>query len=155
DYRFEARVGRLKPYRAALPVEPFDRRFTAVDQRYHGLPVVRGLSRFDDDQIRIADVIPDHRIAANAQREGSAAADHIAGHVDRFGIEHRLDRVTGRDHSQQRQLVLAAIDVLAYHLYAAAHIRDAADQPFRLERRDNLMNARGRFQAEPVPYLGQ
>src|SRR5579862_4864617 len=80
--RLHRRVGRLQADAAVLAIELLERHVGAADERNHHLAVVGGLAVFDDDEVAVADLLVDHRVALDAQDVGVFAADEVVGHRD-------------------------------------------------------------------------
>jgi hypothetical protein len=98
------RVGRLQPHLPVLAVELLQRDVGAAEQRDHHLAVVGRLPILDDDEVAVADLLVDHRVALDPQDVRVALADQRFGHGDRLVARDGLDGTAGRDVPEQRQL---------------------------------------------------
>ena len=99
-----ARVRRHQPHLAAVLVEALQRALFAADQRDHRLAGARRLARLEHDDVAVDDVVVDHRVAGDAQREALAARDQIRRDRDRVGSRDGLDRPARGDAAEQRDL---------------------------------------------------
>src|SRR3954468_2749209 len=107
--RLHRGVGRLQAdLVAGVAVELLERDVRAADQRDHHLAVVGALAILDHDEVAVADLLVDHRIAADAEDVGVALADEVFGHREGFVRGDRFDRQAGGDIAEQRQLDRAA-----------------------------------------------
>src|SRR5262249_50729321 len=98
ENRLHRGVRRLKPdFAAWLAIEFFQGDLGPAEQRNHHLAVVGALAILDYDEIPIADLLVDHRIAADAEDVRVALAGQILRHGDRFIAGDRFDWEAGRD----------------------------------------------------------
>src|SRR5258706_8326461 len=99
--RLHRRVGRLEAHAAVLAVELFQRDIEPAKQRDHHLAIVGGLAILDDDEVAVADLLVDHRVALDAKHVGVALAGQRLRHGDRLVARDRLDRCA-RGHKSKK-----------------------------------------------------
>src|SRR5262249_13157798 len=81
--RLHGGVGRLQADLAAgVAIELLQRHVGPAHQRDHHLPVVGRLAVLHDDEVAVADLLVDHRVAADAQHVGVTLADQVFGDGD-------------------------------------------------------------------------
>src|SRR5207249_1741744 len=110
-------------------------------------------ARLDDHEVAVEDALADHRVAADAQREGLAATEQLLGQRDRLGDLHRLDRRPRRDPTEERDLYGTRDPGLRYELERPTVIRDAPDASLSLEVVQVLVHGGERGEAEVAPDL--
>src|SRR5207249_5409930 len=107
-----------------------DRNVTGVQTC--ALPILIPL--LDYDVIAVLDVLVDHRVAANLQDvAASAPRQQLVWYGECFVAGHSLDRGSGRDKSQQRQLRRAGLALGRNDLDRSALVVRSPDVPFALE----------------------
>jgi hypothetical protein len=72
-------VGGLQAHALVLAIELLQRRVVAAEQRDDHLAVLSRLPILDDDEVAVADVFVDHRVAAHAQHVGLAPPTRSSG----------------------------------------------------------------------------
>src|SRR3954471_4030233 len=145
-------VGRLQADLVArVAVELLERDVGAADQRDHHLAVVGGLAILDHDEVAVADLLVDHRIAADAENIRVALADEVLGHGERFVRGDCFDRQAGRDVAEQRQLDRTTAGARRHHLDRTAAVPGPLDEPFFLQVGEMLVHRGQRRQTELPP----
>src|SRR5262245_26572739 len=87
--RLHRGIRRLKAdLSAGIAIELLQRDIGAAQQSDDHLAVVRRLSILDDDEIAVANLLVDHRIAPHAQHVRVALPDQILGHGDGYVRSH-------------------------------------------------------------------
>src|SRR5688572_17492987 len=133
--RLHRRIGGLEPDLAILAVELLEGHIEPTHERDHHLAVVHRLAIFHDDEIAVADLLVDHRIALDAQHVAVTLADQALGHGNRFVAGDRLDGGAGGDEPEQRQFKGAAAHPRGHDLHRPAAIPRATDESFFLKVR--------------------
>src|SRR6266850_7797541 len=151
--RLHRRVGGLQADTAVLPVELLQRHVEPAEQRDHHFAVVRRLAVLDDDEIAVADLLVDHRIAPDAQHIRIALAGERFRNRDRLRSGNRLDWRTGGDKSQQGKFQRPSSDARRDEFHRPASIPCAPDEPLLLKIREMLVHGRERRQVEASPDL--
>jgi len=146
--RLHRRIGGLQPDAAVLPVKLLQRDVLAADQRDHHLAVIGRLPVFDDDEVAVADVLVDHRIAFDAEHVAVAPADEIFRHGDGLGRGDGLDRQAGGDVAEHGEFDGALADARRHHLDRPAAVPGPADEAFLLEVGEVFVDGRERRQTE-------
>src|SRR5437667_6615689 len=136
ENRLHRSVGRLQTNLAArVAIKLLERHIRASQQRNHHFPIVGGLAIFDADEIAVADLFVDHRIAANAQHVSVALADEVFGDRDRFVRGDRFDGQARGDKAQKRQLDGAAARPRRHHFHRTTAVPGSLDEAFLLKVR--------------------
>src|SRR5437867_630411 len=133
--RGHGRIRRLQPDPAAgLAIELLDRGAGPVHQGDHRLTVVGLAPLVHDDVVAVLDVLVDHRLAPDFEDVASAATRHeLVGHGDRIGARYRLDRRSGGDQAEQRQVRRPRLAFGWHDLDRATLVVRAVDVAFALE----------------------
>ena len=117
-------------------------------------PLSARLAVLDDDEVAVADLLVDHRVALDAQHVGVALADEILRHRNGLGAGDRFDRHAGRDVAEHRQFERALPGARRQQLDRAAAVPGAADEALFLQVRQVLVHRGERRQAEaPADFL--
>src|SRR6476660_2919240 len=134
-HRCHRLVGRLESDAAvALAVELLHRGRVAMQHRDDHLAVVGALAFVHDDKITVADLLLDHRVAANPQDIMIAGTlDHAVRHRDGFLVRHRLDRHARRDGAEEGKLDGLGYQLARQDLDRAALVVRTLDEALPLE----------------------
>src|SRR5919108_1664651 len=148
--RLQVLVGGLQPDPAAgLAVKALDRGALSMDQRDHGLAGIGLVTLLNDDVVAVLDVLVDHGVPAHLQDVAATAPrKQLIGNRDRFVVADRLDRLSGGDESEQRQLRGAGLTFRRHHLDRPTLVMRAADVPFPLQIREVLVDRGERLETE-------
>ena len=146
--RLHRRVGGLQANAAVVAVELLQRDVRAADERDHHLAVVGRLAILDDDEVAVADLLVDHRVALDAQHVGFALADEVLGHGD--GLARWRPLRWARRPRRSRAAAARSRDARARReqLDRAAAVPGAADEALLLEVGQVLVHRGQRRQAE-------
>src|SRR5258705_3688951 len=143
-------VGRLQPDPpAGLAVKPLHRGSLTIDQGKHSLAGLGLVAFLNDDVVAVLDVLVDHRIAAHLEDVAAPASrQQLVGYGDRLVTRDRLDRSTGGDQPEQRQLRGPGLPLGRDDFDRPALVVRAPDVPFALEIGEVLVNGRQRLEAK-------
>src|SRR5688500_9791755 len=103
-HRLHRGVSGLEADSALFAIELLERDVRAADHRDDHFAVVGGLAVLDDDEVAVADLLVDHRIALDAQHVGVALADQVFRYGDGFCAGNRLNRRAGSHIAEEGQL---------------------------------------------------
>ena len=99
-------------------------------------------------------MLVDHRLTPYLQHVAAPAAGYqLVGHGDGVAAAHRLDRLSGRDQSVQRQLAGAGLTARRYDLDAATLVVSAADVALALQVGQVLVHRGERAKREALRDL--
>src|SRR5438034_1117220 len=102
--RLHGRIRRLQAdFAAGIPVKLLERHVRPAEQRDHHFAVVSRLAILDDDEVAVANLLVDHRVAADAEHVRVSLADQILRHCDRLVRGDGLDGGAGRHVTEQRE----------------------------------------------------
>src|SRR4030095_3348023 len=95
--------------------------------------VVGRLAVLDDDEVAVADLLVDHRVALDAKHVAIAFASARRGAAARLITSNGSDRQAGRDVAEQRQFHGPAGTAGRHQFNGSAAIPRAADEAFFLK----------------------
>ena len=153
--RLHRRVGRLQADPAVLVKELLERDIESADERNHHFAVVGRLAIFDDDEIAVADLFVDHRIALDAKDVAVAPAAQALGDGDRLVARHGFDGESGGHVAEHRQLHRPSAHARGHELDRTASVPRPPDEPLLLQVRQMLVHRSKRREAESPADLFQ
>src|SRR5437868_2268448 len=168
--RLVAAVRGVEPDHAALATIRLESRFLIVDERDDDLPVVRAVDFADQREIAVEDPFLDHRIARDFERIMFAGTEQGGRDRKALGALKRLDRSAGGDAPGKNELhrvVGGRCDRRTdcrdrrwgphvrklQHLERTSPVRQPANEPALLERRDQPVHARLGLEIERLPHF--
>ena len=133
----------------ALAIVLLDRGRRAVHERDDHLAVVGALALVDDDEVAVADLLVDHRVAADAKHVVAAAsADERLGNARRSRCSSASIGIPAATRSEQRKLDRPRRRLARQDLDGATLIVAALDVALALEIGEVLVHRRQRVVAE-------